>query len=333
MAAVKRILVIGGGIGGLCAAIGLKKEGFEVEVWEINTSTKVYHVGIIVHGNFLGALDRIGIADQAIAAGYPYDAFDFYDMDGTHLHPGPAIRLVERFPASLGITRPALHKVLLDEVARLEIPLHLGRTFTDLEEGKDDIRVTSNEGETTSFDLVVGADGIASETRKIVAGPTAEPEFVDMAVWRYNFTRLPEVDGLQVFKNKPGSIAGLVPLSEDTMYAFLVDKAVGNLRAGCAGLIPAPDAVDRLVPLYEAFRRGDEASAERIYAEVLPCITFVMQSIATLLCYGKRIVAWRLGVDTVYDRQPALAPTPFGLECAKRYADQLGPFPGNHTMR
>lgn len=106
-----------------------------------------------------------------------------------------------------------------------------------------------------------------------------------------------------------------------------------NLRAGCAGLIPAPDAVDRLVPLYEAFRRGDEADAERIYAEVLPCITFVMQSIATLLCYGKRIVAWRLGVDTVYDRQPALAPTRFGLECAKRYADQLGPFPGNHTMR
>ena len=46
-----------------------------------------------------------------------------------------------------------------------------------------------------------------------------------------------------------------------------------------------------------------------------------------LICYGKRIAAWRLGYADVYDRSPALEPTPFGLACARRYADELGPLP------
>lgn len=99
-----------------------------------------------------------------------------------------------------------------------------------------------------------------------------------------------------------------------------------NLRAGCAGLIPAPDVVDHLVRIHEAFRNGDEAEAERIYAEILPCIVFVMQSLATLITYGKRIVAWRMGVPEVFDREPVLQPTAFGLAAARRFADRLGPY-------
>jgi 4-hydroxy-tetrahydrodipicolinate synthase len=97
-----------------------------------------------------------------------------------------------------------------------------------------------------------------------------------------------------------------------------------NLRAGCAGLIPATDTFDRQVSIFEAMRAGDEAEAERVYREVLPAIVFVMQSLDTLLCYGKRLAALRLGLGEVYDRQPALAPTGFGLACVRRYADVLG---------
>jgi 4-hydroxy-tetrahydrodipicolinate synthase len=100
-----------------------------------------------------------------------------------------------------------------------------------------------------------------------------------------------------------------------------------NLRAGCAGLIPATDTFDRQVAIFEAMRCGDEAGAERIYREVLPAIVFVMQSLATLICYGKRLAALRLGLGEVYDRSPALAPSAFGLACVRRYADVLGPLP------
>jgi 4-hydroxy-tetrahydrodipicolinate synthase len=98
-----------------------------------------------------------------------------------------------------------------------------------------------------------------------------------------------------------------------------------NLRAGCAGLIPATDTFDFQVRIFELMRAGDEARAEAVYREVLPAIVFAMQSLDTLICYGKRLAALRLSLPEVHDRAPALAATGFGLACVRRYAAALGP--------
>ena len=58
---------------------------------------------------------------------------------------------------------------------------------------------------------------------------------------------------------------------------------------------------------------------------ILPATVFVMQSLATLHTYGKRICALRMGLGEVFDREPALRPDAFGLLCAQRYASLLGP--------
>ncbi len=102
-----------------------------------------------------------------------------------------------------------------------------------------------------------------------------------------------------------------------------------NLRAGCAGLIPAPDCFDYQVRIVEAFRAGRIEEAEALYRRILPAITFVMQSIPALLCYGKRLTALRLGLHLgeVHDRAPALLPTAFGLEVTERLAAELGRYP------
>ena len=60
MSTVKKILIVGAGIGGQSAAIGLKKAGYEVEVVEIHAEFNVYGVGIIQQANALRALDAIG---------------------------------------------------------------------------------------------------------------------------------------------------------------------------------------------------------------------------------------------------------------------------------
>lgn len=100
-------------------------------------------------------------------------------------------------------------------------------------------------------------------------------------------------------------------------------ELVDNLRAGCAGLIVAPDTFDWQVAIRQAFADGLEREAELLYAQALPAIVFVMQSLDALTCYGKRIAAWRMGFDVQHDR--GVAPTPFGLDCARRFATQLGP--------
>lgn len=98
------------------------------------------------------------------------------------------------------------------------------------------------------------------------------------------------------------------------------------LRSGGAGLIPAPDCLAIQVKLYELWRRGDaqsQAEAERLHREVLPLIVFMTRGIPTLLTYGKRLFAERIGVPVGFERAPAAQPTPFGLSEVKRFVADL----------
>ena len=110
------------------------------------------------------------------------------------------------------------------------------------------------------------------------------------------------------------------------VFGGLAGKEITNLlRAGCVGVIPAPDCVDVQVRIFELMARGDEAEAERLYKEILPLITFVNASVEQYLCYGKRLVARRLGLAVVHARAPAIQPTAFGAAVVERYAAGLGP--------
>jgi 4-hydroxy-tetrahydrodipicolinate synthase len=97
------------------------------------------------------------------------------------------------------------------------------------------------------------------------------------------------------------------------------------LRAGCAGMIPAPECFDLQVACYDAMRAGREDEAEAHYRAMLPLVTFMMGSIDTFVCYGKRIVARRLGIAEVHDRAPAQRPTAFGTAMTERFLAGLPP--------
>ena len=103
-------------------------------------------------------------------------------------------------------------------------------------------------------------------------------------------------------------------------------ELVDNLRAGCAGMIVASDTFDWQLRIYRAFLAHDLTEAEALYQRILPVIVFVMQSLETLVCYGKRIAAWRMGFEVAFDRSPGLAPRAWGVEAARRFARQLGQF-------
>jgi 2-polyprenyl-6-methoxyphenol hydroxylase-like FAD-dependent oxidoreductase len=79
------------------------------------------------------------------------------------------------------------------------------------------------------YDLVVGADGVHSQIRSRLFPDAPQPRFTGQGVWRYNFTRPPEVDHLFSFVGPDGG-AGLVPLSQDLMYMFIVASEPGNPR-------------------------------------------------------------------------------------------------------
>lgn len=95
------------------------------------------------------------------------------------------------------------------------------------------------------------------------------------------------------------------------------------LRAGGAGLIPAPDFLAAQVALYRLWRQGRVNEAEAIHRRLLPAIVFMSRSVPGMLCYGKRLFARQAGIAPVHDRAPALAPTGFGLSEIDRFLHEI----------
>ena len=71
MSEIERVLVVGGGIGGLSTTIALRNAGVDVDVVECNPRWDVYGVGIIQPPNALRALHALGLAERCLEAGHP----------------------------------------------------------------------------------------------------------------------------------------------------------------------------------------------------------------------------------------------------------------------
>jgi len=77
MSKVNKVLIVGGGIGGLSAAIALRNVGIEAEIVEIQKEYNVYGVGIIMQSNFIRALHDLGVLDQVMTRGKAYINLNF----------------------------------------------------------------------------------------------------------------------------------------------------------------------------------------------------------------------------------------------------------------
>jgi 2-polyprenyl-6-methoxyphenol hydroxylase-like FAD-dependent oxidoreductase len=221
---VGRVLVVGGGIGGLSSTIGLRRRGVEVDVVELNPKWDVYGVGIIQPGNAIRALDQLGLGEEAIAQGFAIQGSRFNDADGNELGRVPAPPLLgDRYPGMNGITRPRLHRIFQDAVRESGAQVALGVTVETLDQDGEGVDVALTDGSSGRYDLVIGADGINSLVRRLVLPDAPEPEYTGQVVWRHNFAKPPEQDTLDTFVGVRGK-AGLVPLAPDLMYMFVIER-------------------------------------------------------------------------------------------------------------
>lgn len=246
--AASKVLIVGGGIGGLSSAIALTARGIEVEVVEQNPKWDVYGVGIIQPGNAMRALHQLGLLDEALASGFAMDGDRFYLANGTQLSDSDYPRVVgPEYPAINGITRPRLHEILTGAVKRAGAKVTLGHRIESLAQQPDGVDVELTDGSSGRYDLVIGADGIFSQVRSIVFPEAPEPRYTGQAIWRYNLPRPPAIDKLTMYAG-PNSKAGMVPLAPDLMYLLFVENAPGEhvptrdadgLAADLRGLIEA----------------------------------------------------------------------------------------------
>ncbi|GGO76492.1 hypothetical protein GCM10011348_03830 [Marinobacterium nitratireducens] len=217
----KPVLIVGGGIAGLCAAIALCRQGFEVELVEIRPTWNIPGVGIIQQSNVVREMARLGVLDAYLRAGFAFDDVALYDERGVQTVRMPGRRLAgPDYPANIGISRQALHRVLYEAATGLGARIRLGATVAECDERDDGVNVHFTDGIRANYALVIGADGIYSKIRGLLFQDRYQPVYTGQAVWRYNFPRRAEIDHLAVFSGPRGN-AGLVPISEDLMYLFL----------------------------------------------------------------------------------------------------------------
>jgi 2-polyprenyl-6-methoxyphenol hydroxylase-like FAD-dependent oxidoreductase len=225
MPAVNNVLVVGSGLAGTATAIHLAARGVAVDLVEINPDAATLGSGITLQGNALRELRALGVWDQVRDNGYAFDVTGFRapDAAGTVVAEIPDARTGgPDLPAVLGMPRPDLARILVHRAAEAGAKLRFGTTFTELAQDAAGVDVTFADGATVRYDLVVGADGVRSHTRRAL-GIDLVTRPVGMGIWRAFGPRPASVTRTDLYYGGPSYIAGYCPTGADSLYAYIVE--------------------------------------------------------------------------------------------------------------
>ena len=220
---VSSVLVIGGGITGSMLSLALAQRGVRVDLAEITRDWRGVGHGITVQGNALAALARVGVLDEVLRRGVPFDTLRMRQADGTLIAELPTPRTGgEDLPATMGALRSDLHGVLRDRVYAAGVNVRLGLSVRGITSDAERARAEFTDGTAGDYDLVVGADGIRSAVRALL-GITTTPQPSGMSIWRVVADRPAELDCAELYYNGPRYKAGYTPISAGQCYAYLLD--------------------------------------------------------------------------------------------------------------
>ena len=225
-----RVLVAGAGIGGLSAGIALAQRGVEVEVVEAKPADMPVGVGLVLPANALRGLSELGVLDQCMTAGVPFDRNRFCEPDGRLIVEVPGLIGRRDGLPSLAVHRSELHQVLSSAAKEAGAPVTFGTTVSEVRCDGDGAHVRLSDGRSATYDLVAGFDGINSGLRRYVTEPAlVRPRYTGFATWRVSAPRAPEVRCGTLFMGA-GNKAGLNPLNDDEMYLFATSREPAGTR-------------------------------------------------------------------------------------------------------
>jgi 2-polyprenyl-6-methoxyphenol hydroxylase-like FAD-dependent oxidoreductase len=209
-----RVVVVGGGIAGLSAAIGLRRDGHHVVVLERATRIDPVGAGITLFANAMRALGRLGVGQAVAARGAAATRSAILTWKGDELTQIPPDLLEGTF---------AVHRADLQaELAAAAGEVSLGVEVTAVQQRDDTVVAVAADGSEERGDLLVGADGLSSLVRRAIAD--APVRYAGYTAWR-GVSPVPAEPGRLTESWGVGERFGLVDIGRGRTYWFATKNA------------------------------------------------------------------------------------------------------------
>lgn len=208
-----RALVIGGGVAGPAVAQLLARDGWDTHVYEAHAEPDPY-AGLFLNvaTNGLAVLETLGLRDRLLTDGHRAGRMVMWSRTGKELGAVPNGPAREPERGSVIVRRSWLHQVLREGSDAAGVPTTYGARLVSIDQDTHGVRATFADGTVAEGDLLVGADGIGSPTRRHVDPDAPEPVYSGL-VGVGGFARVP----------------GLAPTPETQHFVFGARSFFGYL--------------------------------------------------------------------------------------------------------
>ncbi|MGP3989110.1 FAD-dependent monooxygenase [Streptomyces sp. 3N207] len=218
----RKAVVIGGGIGGLAAALALHQRGWRIEVLERAPRFTEVGAGLAIQPNALRALDALGLGTPIRAGAFAGPPRGIRAARGNWLVRNDTDELERRYGRWVMLPRAELLAQL-----RTALPSEALRPGIEVRGVLGDGTVTHTEGNSAA-DLVVGADGLHSITRRSVWPDATGPRYAGYGTWRL-IVKPRAVEG-SVETWGRGVRVGYAPLPDGRVYCYVMVTAAEGVR-------------------------------------------------------------------------------------------------------
>jgi FAD-dependent urate hydroxylase len=178
-----KAMIIGGGIGGLAAAIALQRVGIECDIFEQAEELREVGAALSIWANAWRALEQLGVGRTLLALGSKVDRMEIRTSEGRVLGATPLSELEKTLgvPAFVILPRPDLLRVLTRLVDRSRTHCHARCVGVEESEGRVIARFA--DGQQAEAALLLGADGLHSAVRSHLHG-NVKPRYAGYTCWR-----------------------------------------------------------------------------------------------------------------------------------------------------